>query len=308
MIKFISSIGLVGGVPKAPRLSVSGTGKTVKFHSEHEKTAVVYSLRYRRERENDDDEKENEWKEQAVQANTDECTLSEVIPGANYELVGRYKVLTNMLWSEPSNSKIVTFEMPDFDLFRDSVIIKGNEMQVLKQWLIVNVRKQQPSAQLKANLLYRMSRDGQAMKIGKEKYFNKGATVTIIKPKGFDHVCGGYTSKPWKEGGGWTYESDDNAFVFLLRSQFGHEPKIWKPKDPSKSVTYGYGPSFGTSCTLRIVPDESSRTVYSGYDSVYEIQGNTLLGGEKYDETNRGQRNYFLEDYEVYQIELVAAV
>lgn len=119
-VQFISSIGSVSGEPKAPNLNVSQVSNStakIKFESDHLKSAVLYSLRYRKESGNDEDEKESEWREQVVDANTDEYTLSGLAPGTAYGVMGRYKMLENMVWSR--YSKIVNVTTDKWDAFWD---------------------------------------------------------------------------------------------------------------------------------------------------------------------------------------------
>merc|ERR1740123_2303936 len=79
VFEFISSMGSVSGRPGPPILeisAVSSSGAAVRFHSEHEKDAVLYSFRYRRESGDGDDEKESEWKEESLSKDTDEYGLN----------------------------------------------------------------------------------------------------------------------------------------------------------------------------------------------------------------------------------------
>eukprot|EP00483_Globobulimina_turgida_P008879 UN08897 len=138
------------------------------------------------------------------------------------------------------------------DIFAETKIIDMSEKNILRKWMFENVVKNNKKQKIKLLLLYRMSRDGKDLNIAHAKYLNKGATVTIMQSKDYNHVCGGYTSKSWKKSGGAS--PDPDAFIFLLRSQFGHNPQIFKPKDTQKAVNYdsSRGPSWGAGCTLRI--------------------------------------------------------
>ena len=103
--QFISSIGSVLDKPSPPILDVSeisGTGATVKFRSEFEKEAVVYSLRYRQGAGDGDDEKESEWKEEVLDKGVDEYGLGGLNRATKYELIGRYQLLKSKVWSQPS--------------------------------------------------------------------------------------------------------------------------------------------------------------------------------------------------------------
>jgi len=109
--EFISSFGSISGRPAPPVLDISNIARstaTVKFHCEHDKEVVLYSLRYRLEDgdEHDDDEKETEWLELTLDNGTDRYMLSDLRESSRYELCGRYKLLSNGIWSESCDSVI----------------------------------------------------------------------------------------------------------------------------------------------------------------------------------------------------------
>merc|ERR1719244_1246795 len=105
--EFVSTVGSVGGRPDPPVLDISGitaSVATVTFHSEHDKDAVVYSMRYRQKSGGDDDEKESEWTEQVLSKGTDRYTLSGLSPRTRYEVRGQYQVMDTMVKSALSDT------------------------------------------------------------------------------------------------------------------------------------------------------------------------------------------------------------
>jgi hypothetical protein len=64
--------------------------------------------------------------------------------------------------------------------------------------------------------IYDASRDGWEIKVYKERVFNKGPTLIILKTtEGV--ICGGYTSKNWNSN--W-YTHDNDAFVFNMTQMY----------------------------------------------------------------------------------------
>eukprot|EP01084_Bolivina_argentea_P215475 365823_1 len=123
-----------------------------------------------------------------------------------------------------------------------------------------------------------------------------------MQSRDYNHVCGGYTSKSWEKSG--SGKPDPDAFIFLLRSQFGHAAKIFKPKDNCQcAVHYNpfSGPSWGYGCALRSYPKGTAYSSPNVQRDGYDIVGNALLGGSSHDTTNK-QYSYSLEDYEVFQV------
>ena len=73
---------------------------------------------------------------------------------------------------------------------------------------------------VKAELLYRATRDGFASAKFHELCDDKGSTITFIKSSTGKRF-GGYTHGPWKKGG--EYYEDQKAFVFSLSNMTKHE-------------------------------------------------------------------------------------
>ena len=90
----------------------------------------------------------------------------------------------------------------------DSLIIENNIKynQTLKNWIDPNIK-------IKAELLYRMSRDGTECSKFHNLCDNKGATITLIKLED-GNILGNYTPLSWDSTSVW--KNDLNMFVFNL--------------------------------------------------------------------------------------------
>ena len=90
----------------------------------------------------------------------------------------------------------------------NSLVIKDNEKHnmTIKNWI-------NPNLPIKAELLYRLSRDGNEYKTFHNLCDNKGNTLTIFKLND-GNILGGYTTKDWDNCQSW--KQDQDAFLFSL--------------------------------------------------------------------------------------------
>ena len=119
----------------------------------------------------------------------------------------------------------------------------------------------------KISLLYSAQKDGWTVKEFKERVFDKGSTLIILKTsKGA--ICGGYTSKDWNGSG--SYTNDLDAFVFNMNTKF-------IPINYDQAIlTYSDGFSFGDDVlTLKGEPlnKQNAGTCYKGKNKGYDIEG-----------------------------------
>ena len=161
------------------------------------------------------------------------------------------------------------------------------------------------SKSVKLKLLYTSSADGDTKEEFHSKCDDKGATLTLVQTE-FGHVFGCYTSLSWSSVKS-LYNSDDAAFIFLLRSSFGHDtPKIYtieNDKYKPKAVYHNlnYGPAFGHGQDIGIDPSGKS-WIKSGYS--YMLNGNALCGAQEFEDLNRKKRYFFKYTcYEVFALE-----
>ena len=97
---------MVSERPSRPLLEVSEisqTTATIRFHSKYD--SVRYFFRYRRDPEDDDDEKGTEWIERTLDSGVNRYTLKGLQQKSKYELCG--KLVSNMVSSRESN--IISF-------------------------------------------------------------------------------------------------------------------------------------------------------------------------------------------------------
>ena len=99
--------------------------------------------------------------------------------------------------------------------FEDSKIISPNEYDMISDWI-------SPNKEIKVNLLYRASRDGDKVKDFHDKCDNKGSTFCIFHLEN-GYIIGGYSSVSWKDNGGAV--KDANAFICSITNKEKYELK-----------------------------------------------------------------------------------
>ena len=117
----------------------------------------------------------------------------------------------------------------------DSIVLGDNEKYNinLKNWI-------NPNMKIKAELLYRLSRDGNEFQTFHNLCDNKGITLLLVKLND-GYILGGYTTKDWDSSSGW--KQDNNAFVFSLTENV----KCVKNSNNSYNAIFcdsSYGPYF----------------------------------------------------------------
>ena len=163
-------------------------------------------------------------------------------------------------------------------------------------------------------LLYRASDHYCSAKKFHELCDNKGATVTLIKSN-HGNIYGGYTSKAWT-GSSWrsTVHTDNNAFVFLIKSDDDLKdsqcPMIFPIKEGKErgaiKQTQIFGPIFGQFQGHYdiFIPDHChGRYVYDNVnaESVYDygdFNKSILYGGDQ----TKTYATFRIVDYEVFKI------
>ena len=118
----------------------------------------------------------------------------------------------------------------------NSKIIRNNEKkynQILKNWINPNKK-----IEIKSELLYRLSENGNSYQEFHEKCDNKGPTLILIEAvEGF--ITGGYTPLSWDSYSQWKQDKDTFLFSLTLNKKFIKE-------DVSDSILCleSYGPWF----------------------------------------------------------------
>ena len=97
----------------------------------------------------------------------------------------------------------------------NSLIIENNDNYniTIKNWI-------NPNANIKAELLYRLTRNGKEYKTFHDLCDNKGNTLLITKLED-GNILGGFTTKNWDNSHIW--KEDKNSFVFSLSRQLKAE-------------------------------------------------------------------------------------
>lgn len=166
----------------------------------------------------------------------------------------------------------------------DSVIILTKKQQLqLQHWL-------KPLSQIKFELLFRATRDGERAADFIRMCNGKSPTLTIIKTTE-GNIFGGYTEVKWEKTFTDEFRYDPNAFIF----SFYNNMKI-SPNNPNEAVKMGFndGPKFGAGCDIYI-PDKCI-TGRTGYTHTITYQTKTNY------EINGGNYTFQVEDYEVFLI------
>ncbi len=145
----------------------------------------------------------------------------------------------------------------------DSKVISENEKynKCLKNWI-------NPNSKIKAELLYRLTRDGKEYQTFHNLCDNKGKTLTLFKLND-GNILGGYTNQNWNTNNSWY--SDSNAFLFSLTEKI----KCISNSNNRYNAIYcykDYGPYFGDICFFQRKMDEP----YIYNSNSYYIDSNKL--------------------------------
>ena len=177
--------------------------------------------------------KENENFSQIYEGNKTSYLIEELLPNTNYEIriCSRYNN-TKSQWSDIHKVK-TTLKMLKFD--SDSLIIgNNNEYETLiANWI-------NPNKNITAQLLYRLTRDGELYKTFHEKCDNKGPTLVLIHDTS-NIKTGGYTPLSWESFTKWKKDNDTFIFNLTNKKKFG---KANKNNTASIHCNSTYGPWF----------------------------------------------------------------
>merc|ERR1712130_262031 len=186
---------------------------------------------------------------------------------------------------------------------KDSKLI--NKKQKKQFYGFFNIR---PGGKLVLKLLYRGSRDGFNAQAFHSKCDDKGATLVVIKSKGYPNIFGGYCPVSWT--GNSSYVSNDACWLFSLINSHKKPVKL-VPSQTSNHLymNTGYGPTFGGGHDIYVCSTMQSTSNYCnpntyrqfapGYDQLGITYTNTLLAGSY---------NFFVEEIEIFQIAKITNV
>ena len=220
------------------------------------------------------------------------------IPGLKYGYMYSIRVrakLSDYVWTNYSQDKYIDFR---YKWHFDSVILTDpKEIIMFEDLLQPKLKAILLKDEFSLTLLYRNSRDGNSSTAFHEKCNGYSNTITLIHSN-YDHIFGGFTTLDWSGNKQW--KKDDDAFLFLIRSQFNHKPRIYKNKERDGNAVYvdqSHGQRWGRGHDLSL----HSYGAYSHLGSTYEGTGNELCGGETY-KTYKDYHEFQIKEYEVFLV------
>ena len=152
-----------------------------------------------------------------------------------------------------------------------------------------------PNENIKAKLLYRVSRDGEGNDIFHKYCDNKGPTIIFAKINN-GYRFGGFSGVSWTTGG-YKWVKDKDAFLFSLNNKL----KIMN-NNTNYTVYLGVGPDFGDShyneleISDKCLTGKNNCCCDSG--SAFTFRNKDLVGVDC-----KGNYKFDVVDYEVYSIQ-----
>jgi len=169
----------------------------------------------------------------------------------------------------------------------DSNIIRYSELSLIDDGIKYKFKKKIA----KYELLFRASRDGFAASNFHSKCDGKSYTVTFVETS-IGRRFGGFTDQSWDQSS--SYKTGSNGFIFSLDSK-----EIYYNKNSSNNIycNSGYGPTFGGGHDFYLCNNcNNDYSSYNNSDHSYQTNGKKCAMAGTY--------NFFVKDYEVYQISL----
>ena len=166
----------------------------------------------------------------------------------------------------------------------DSLVLGDNEKynKTLKNWI-------NPNMKIKAELLYRLTRDGDEYQTFHNLCDNKGITLLLVKLID-GNILGGYITKDWDNNHSGCWKQDQDAFVFSLTQNV----KCITNSNNSYNAFYclsSCGPYFGS---IQFCGKNNMNEAYIQSTGYYNNSSN-LYPGKKED-------YYKTQEVEVYKI------
>ena len=168
----------------------------------------------------------------------------------------------------------------------DSSIIKDNNLVIfgLNNW----------KENIKTQLLYKKSRDGNDFNTFHNLCDNKGKTLTLIQSsEGF--IIGGYTPLEWNRNSGW--KNDNDTFLFSITNK-----RIYKKKDNNTFSIY-CGEDQGPWFPLIGFRETGKKNMSQGQFLYKENPGDTYFEGINEIIPNENKDRFFnVKEVEVYKL------
>ena len=207
----------------------------------------------------------NQMKDSSIQLKNENMQLKKEVTELNEKL--------NILWSWRENMRIKNL---------DSKIINDNKEynESLKNWI-------NPSRKIKAELLYRLSENGDKFSTFHELCDNKGPTLTLFHVND-GNIVGIYTPLSWDSNSLW--KNDMDTFIFNLNKYQKYE-KI--KSGGSIFCKSSYGPN-----TARLGCEKSMKSIthWAGEINKFYDKGSEILP------SNNQEKAYDLIETEVFKI------
>ena len=167
-----------------------------------------------------------------------------------------------------------------------NLLIHKNEYDLIYNWIL-------PNANIKFELIYKASVDGDSAENFHKKCDNIGKPTLVVIQSNNGYRFGGYTTGNW---GIYKEQEDANAFVFSLTNKV--KVKVQSPNEPCAISPYNsLGPRFGCATIWISSNCLSNKESQLYYNSRYKINVNQFIGIDSKDTV------YFtVNDYEVYKV------
>ena len=295
-LKYIGDIGCVDGNEEVPTLSIIKIKRNeVEINVNMKNSADLYRVECKAMDKDDGDNKDNdddEKKESFLEFKTNEYMIKQLKYDHDYTIRAKAKIGENV-WSNYSKSAQFKTKKKKWNI--DSAILTQNEIEIFTNLLSPQLQEILSKQEISLRLLYRYSRDGKNATDFHSKCNGNENTITLVQSQ-YNHVFGGFSTKDWSGNSGYT--KDDDAFLYLIRSQFNHKPKIYKNKKRDNHALYinqSYGPTWGWYFALCL------NEKYSYLGDRYEGAGNELCGGETH-QTAKNCYKFDIVEYEVFVV------
>ena len=130
------------------------------------------------------------------------------------------------------------------------------------------------------HLLYASYRDGIGEKIFKKICHDQQHLLCLIHAKE-GNVFGGYTSKGWRGIHVGQAQDDEKAFLFLIRSKKGHDPKLFNNRGTDRELynQRGFYCMFGSYCAFWIYDGGRKGSSYGQSHQYERMKTHDLLVG-----------------------------
>ena len=227
--------------------------------------------------------KENEKFNKICETNKYNCLIEGLCKNTNYEIriCSSYNDW-DYEWTQ--TEKIKTLDESNEINFDNKSLIIGNNNEygtILKNWI-------NPKKEIKAELLYRLTRDGNSYLTFHNYCDNKGPTLTLIQDDN-NLKTGGYTPLSWDSNTQW--KRDNDTFTFNLTNKKKFSKQVNNNSDSIYCLNT-YGPwfdNYGFECG------------HNMNECKFQV-GNAFLNANEIIPNNNQSKYFSVKEVEVYKI------